>query len=55
MLILAEMMERKMREKQALHLREERLNSIPPLSIPPGKQPALTQSFLTLKAVHRAN
>lgn len=55
MLTLAEMMQRKMREEQGLHHRKEYLNCLPHLSTPPGKIPALTQSFLTLKATHRAN
>lgn len=54
-LTLAERMERNMREKERLHHRKESRNSLPHLYTPPGKQPALTQSFLTPKATRRAN
>ncbi len=61
------MMGTKMIERQCLHFRkegEEReaevrespcLNPLPRLSTPPGKEPVLTQSFPTQKAMHRAN
>lgn len=61
------MMERKMIERQCLHFRKEGaereaearespyLNPLALLSTRPGKEPVLTQSFPTQKAVHRAN
>lgn len=61
------MMERKMIERQRLHIRKEGeemeaevkespcLNPLVRLSTHPGKEPALTLSFQTQKAVHRAN
>lgn len=61
------MMERKMTEQPCLHFRKKGggreaevrespyLNPLPHLSTRPGKETVLIQSFLTQKAMHRAN